>query len=270
MLRRRMASRRIVECGRVEVKGAVVRFKERGTLEASDRNLGELERVFVRTTPSPELRLFADLIFAGHVFRVWQDQSLINYKEFLEKVAFAGPENFRSFVRYVTQASPDTILDATSRNYADAAAPAERFVNKDELADYDRALTRGDAAAAARRAPAAAAAAAGTEPSTAEKQKAVEAAWQEMAPALEEDPAADTQRVGKLLGGALLALGVILGAGALRVLLHVMSLNEEKRSTAFVGVVAAGGLAAVAFLALGVIYLRRASEAGQRSRVSRR
>lgn len=260
-------ARRIVECGRVEVRGAVVRFKERGTLEASDRNVADLERVYVRTTPSPELRVFVDLIFAEDVFRVWQDASLLNYKDFLEKVAFAGPENFRAFVRHVTTASPDTLLDATGRAYVGGGAP-ERFLNRDERSDYDRALARGDATPAARQQPRASVPAAPPAAvSPLEAKKAVEAAWQEMAPALVENDATDAQGLGRIFGGALLMLGLVLGAGALRVLVHLLSLQEERRAAAFLGVVAAGGLASVAFVVLGAIYLRRGGTAG--SRVSR-
>ena len=179
-------SRRIIDSGRLEMKGAEVRFKQKGTLEAFDRNIADLERVFVRSTAAPNIRLFADFVFPHEVFRVWQDATLVNYKEFLEKVELAGLENFRALLRHATQASAGETLDATSRAFSEGSALPERFVNKDEHDDYDRALARGESTGAKGvpkpRPPA---------PAAAKMKAEVEAAWEEMAPLLAAEEKSD-------------------------------------------------------------------------------
>jgi hypothetical protein len=257
-------SRRIVDCGRAEVKGALVRFKQKGTLEAFDRNFAELERVFVRSTPAPDIRLFADFVFPGDVFRVWQDSTLVNYKEFLSKVELAGLENFRSMVGYVTQAAPDR-LDATSRAFADKSGAPDRFVNKDELADYDRALARGDATFAERR-PVPAAARVAPERG---KQAAVEAAWKELAPQLAEQEKAERggQNVAPIAGAVLIALGVAtatLVVLAFRGTMRWQQAHPDESTGSSMAVFAGGGVLALGFLLVGMLYLYRASKAARK------
>lgn len=257
-------SRRIVDSGRVEVKGAQVRFKQKGTLEAFDRNLAELERVFVRSTPAPDIHLFADFVFPQNVFRVWQDSTLVNYKDFLEKVELAGLENFRSMIRYVTQAAPDT-LDTTSRAFVEKSGPPDRFVNKDELADYDRALARGDASPAERR-PAAAI----PERETSKKQAAVEAAWEELAPALAEHEKADrgSTSVAPLAGAVLIMLGLataFLVIVSFRNALRWQQVHPDRSIASSMIVFAGGGALAIAFLLLGALYVHRASKAAAKT-----
>lgn len=245
--------RRIVDTGRVEVKGAVVRFKQKGTLEASDRNLAELERVLVRATPSPELRTFADLVFPHEVFRVWQDSTLVNYKDFLDKVELAGIGNFRSMLAHLTRAAPETALDATSRAFVDSAGPPERFVNKDELADYDRAVGRGGEAPA--RGARTAATRSEAQPGTAERRAAAEAAWEELAPSLAESETTRTASLAPIAGGAFLALALITAVLSVRLLMAVQRM--ERIPAPFAGAIAGSAAIALLFFIGGVIYLRR-------------
>ena len=256
-------SRRIVECGRIEVKGAVVRFKQKGTLEASDRNLADLEKLFVRATPSPELRLFADFVFAGDVFRVWQDSTLVNYKDFLEKVELAGIGNFRAMLRHVTRADPERSLDATSRAFAEGRGNAERFVNKDELADYDRALARGDAAPGARRPARVSTAGGGTatpapERETSRKRAAAEEAWAKLAPQLAAEEQADrgTQNLAPIAGATLLLVSLLTAGLVGRAYVYVRAEFTTVPSKLYVAL-ALGALIALAFFLGGVLYLRR-------------
>lgn len=245
-------SRRIVDTGRVEMKGAEVRFKQKGTLEAFDRNIADLERVFVRSTPSPDIHLFADFVFPHEVFRVWQDSTLVNYKDFLEKVDLAGIENFRSMVGYVTQAAAPEALDATSRDFAGKRGPPERFVNRDELGDYDRALARGENSPTSRKPAPSREQAAGHQ-----KAQAVEEAWKELAPQLAAVESQARVRSGPIAGAVLIGLGIVTALFVGRAFLHFRAQQFERTSPAIVGVFAAGGVLALAFLVMGAVYLRR-------------
>ena len=257
-------SRRIIDTGRVEVKGAELRFKQKGTLEAFDRNVADLERVYVRSTPSPDIRLFTDFVFAGDVFRVWQDSTLINYKDFLEKVEMAGLENYRGFLRYTTRAAGPELLDPTSRSFAESNAPPERFVNKDELSDYDRALTRGDAAAPARGA-AKTATRVSNETNTAAKRAVIEQAWNEMAPQLAEEEQAGRQDSANLVpmaGMLLVFLGTAIALFVIRAFRTALAVERARdMDSTSKGVFVVGGLVALAFLVMGGLYLVRASRA---------
>lgn len=247
-------SRRIIDSGRLEMKGAEVRFKQKGTLEAFDRNLAELERVFVRSTAAPNIRLFADFVFPHEVFRVWQDATLVNYKEFLEKVELAGLENFRALLRHATKASAGETFDATSRAFSEGSPP-ERFVNKDEHDDYDRALARGESTGA-KGAPKARP----PEPAAVKKKAEVEAAWQEMAPLLAAEEKSDSsgQNLAPIAGITFIAVGAVTAILMLRAYVYVRSLEAfADNSARFLAPIAGGGALAIAFFVIGGIYLRR-------------
>lgn len=259
-------SRRIVDSGRMEIRGAQIRFKQKGTLEAFDRNVADLQRVFVRSTPAPDIRLFADFVFESDVFRVWQESTLVNYKEFLEKVEFAGLENFRALMRYTTRAGGPDLLDPTSRAFAESNAPPERFVNKDELGDYDHALSRGDAAAPGRgivKTPAATAASADRD--RAAQRAAVEEAWNQLAPQLaaeEQKTREEAKGVVPLAGGMLVLLGLVtatLVIQSFRNALRIQAANPDAGRASVTLVFVVGGLIAMGFLLLGGVYLVRAS-----------
>lgn len=253
-------SRRIVDTGRLELKGAEVRFKQKGTLEAFDRNFADLERVFVRSTAAPNIRLFADFVFPHDVFRVWQDATLVNYKEFLEKVELAGLENFRAMIRHATRAGSDQILDATSRAFAASSGPPERFVNKDELDDYDRALARGESAGSAK----GAAKPRPPEPETAKKKAQVEEAWNELAPILaaEEKSDAAGQNLAPIAGVTFLAVGVVTALLMVRAFVWVRGLDRfDGNELRFLAPIAGGGVVSIVFLVMGALYLRRGTVA---------
>ena len=248
-------SRRIVDTGRLELKGAEVRFKQKGTLEAFDRNLADLERVFVRSTAAPNIRLFADFVFPEDVFRVWQDATLVNYKDFLEKVELAGLENFRAMVRHSTKAGHGDVLDATSRAFAERAGPPERFVNKDELDDYDRALARGESTGAKGvpkpRLP---------EPETAKKKAQVEEAWKELAPLLAAEEKADGagKNLAPIAGVSFIAVGLVTAVLMARAYFWVRSLDKfADNQMRFLAPIAGGAALSIAFVLIGALYLRR-------------
>jgi len=263
-------SRRIIDSGRLEMKGAEVRFKQKGTLEAFDRNLAELERVFVRSTAAPNIRLFADFVFPHEVFRVWQDATLVNYKEFLEKVELAGLENFRALLRHATKASAGETFDATSRAFSEGSPP-ERFVNKDEHDDYDRALCRSESREAGGVPRGAAARGESTgakgapkarppEPVAVKKKAEVEAAWEEMAPLLAAEEKSDTtgQNLAPIAGITFIAVGAVTAILMLRAYVYVRSLEAfADNSARFLAPIAGGGALAIAFFVIGGIYLRR-------------
>ena len=256
-------SRRIVDTGRLELKGAEVRFKQKGTLEASDGNLADLERVYVRSTAAPNIRLFADFVFPDHVFRVWQDATLVNYKDFLEKVELAGLENFRALVRHVTKAGSADVLDATSRAFAENAGPPERFVNKDELDDYDRALGRGESTGSKgvpRPRPA--------EPEAAKKKQQVEEAWKELAPLLAEEEKADGtgKNLTPIAGITFIAVGLVTALLMARAYFWVRGLDRcADNQMRFLAPIAGGAALSIAFVLIGALYLRRGTVKTTRS-----
>jgi len=249
--------RRIIEAGRLEVKGAAVRFKEKGTLAASDRNLAELTTVRVRTTPAPSLRLFADFVFPGEVFRIWQDATLINFREFLEKVAPAGPENFRATVAYLTRALPPEGADVTTREFTDGK-PAERFANKDELSLYDRALEGKSGKAAPAPAP----------PPVAESDSAklsrTEDAWRQFEGdiARERTSREESLSSARSLSLLLCVLGLVVVTFSFVLFIranHAAHLDERK--TSLLPITAVGILIGLALGTVGLVYLRRGSGA---------
>jgi len=251
---------RIVDTGRVEVKGASLRFKQKGTLEAFDRNAADLLRVYVRVTPSPDLKLFADFVFPEEIFRVWQESALINYKDFLEKVELVGIDNFRGFLRHVTRALPDSGIDTSSRDFAHKGLPPERFVSKDELADYDKAILAGlaphaaeaNAGAGASATPAARAEAAAL--SEAQKREAAERAWKQFAPEIAAERAARKEQP-PIAAAALTFLGGMLVLASLVAFTRQREIAHDSQIN-LLPMIAIGGVAGLGLLIAGLLYLR--------------
>ena len=243
-----------MEVGRLEIRGAQVRFKNKATLEASDRNLATLVKVLVRVTPTPESRIFADFVFPGEIFRVFQEAALVNYKEFLPKVEFSGIDNFRALVRYTTQALPPEAGDLATFEFASRKAPAERFFTKDEMAAYEAAIVAGSAPPA--RAPAQADAAVPLQPADdAARKAAAEQAWKRFAIELAAEKQKEPRNEPAIAGAALAALGAALILGSLIALTKSRQLPENAPNV--LPFIALGAILGMAFVILGLVYLRR-------------
>ncbi len=243
-----------VEVGRLEIRGAQVRFKNKATLEASDRNLATLVKVLVRVTPTPESRIFADFVFPGEIFRVFQESALVNYKEFLPKVEFSGIDNFRALVRYATQALPSDGGDLATLEFASRNAPAERFFTKDEMTAYETAIVAGSAPPA--RAPAQADATAPLPPDgEAARKAAAEQAWKRFAVELAAEKQKEPGKEPVIAGAALASLGAALILGSLIALTKTRHLPENAPNV--FPFIALGAILGMAFVILGLIYLRR-------------
>ncbi len=247
--------KRIVEAGRLELKGAGARFKQKGTLEAFDRNLASLRHVRVRQTPAPRLAIFADFEFEDAVFRVWQDSTLIPYKDFLEKVEPMGLANFRAMIGYATRALSGNDLATTEFV---AGKPPERFATNGELAAYDEAMAAGGAS------PAAPAPAAKVAPPERAKEKVVAEAWQTFAGEIRKEQA-ESRRVSPLPGFALVVMGLTFGAISALTMRRAIWIPEgaKGRGATFL-FVALGFLFSLALLVTGFVFLRRAAASATR------
>lgn len=263
---------RVVEIGRVEVKGAAARLKQKGTLEAHDVNLADLRRVYVRVTPSPELRLFADLVFTHErVFRFWQDVTLVNYRDFLEKVELTGVDNFRALVRHATKVSPEKLLDAASREFAFDGRNAERFVSREEMGEYESAILAGASPAprptpAAAGAPATVPAAAGpaVEMSEAERKIATETAWVRFTAQVAAERA-ERAREPKFAALAVTGMGMLILAMSMVAFLREQFIHAHGISTKQINglpLIAIGAIAGLVMVGAGLLFLRRAQLAG--------
>lgn len=236
--------KRIVDAGRLEIRGADARFKEKGTLEAFDRNLAKLVRVRVRQTPAPKLALFADFEFDDAVFRVWQESTLIPYKEFLENVQPAGLANFRAMIGYVTRALAEN--DLATKEFA-GGRPPERFATNQELADYDAAISDGKAPRA--RAPVVA--------PVAPKERVVDEAWKQFASDIEKERA-ENRRVSPLPGFTLLVMGMTFGLMSVITLSRAVRIEEETRGRGATFLFVILGLVfSLALLVAGAVFVRR-------------
>ena len=240
--------RKLIDAGRLELKGAAARFKSRGTLEAFDRNLGDLGKIRARMTPAPDLKLFVDVEFPGDVFRVWQESTVVNYRDFLDKVEFSGIDNFRALIRHLTTAVGETGHDAATREFAEKKAPPERFVSADELAAYDAAITGAKVPASAAALPVAPSA------TELEKKRAAEIAWKKFAveAAVEKRDPPNTA----LLGGLVLA-----AFGALMMVVSVLALAQSRGlpedAPNVYPIIAVGLALGLTSVIAGVLFMRR-------------
>lgn len=254
--------RKLIETGRAEFRGAAVRFKERGTLEAHDRNLADLSRLRVRMTPAPQLETFADFEFTDAVFRVHQQSTVINYKEFLERVEFAGLANFRAMVRHASRALPEGEQDLATKAFAETNGAAERFANRDELAAYDAAVTRGARAARVSAVHALPddvdvplALAAAPPAGTTDAQRMAEMAFQRMAVGLAREEAADRPGRSPVAGLSVVALGAMVMMASMAALLRSRNLPEGAPNV--LPLVAIGLAAGLGLAILGMVYVSR-------------
>lgn len=244
--------RKLIDAGRLELKGAAARFKSRGTLEAFDRNLAHLDKVRVRMTPAPELKLFADVEFPDEVFRIWQETTVVNYKEFLDKVEFSGLENFRALARHLTRAVGESGHDAATREFAEKKAPPERFVSPEEFEAYDAAVTGKPFPTPSRLPVPVAVAGPAAVPGT--DKRAAEQAWKrfavEAAAAKREDPN------GALLGGAVLsAFGALMMMVSVVALMRARKLPEDAPNV--FPLLAVGLALGMALVLAGILFMRR-------------
>ena len=230
----------------MELRGADARFKQKDTLEAHDRNLAGLAKVLVRVTPSPELKLFADFIFAEEIFRVWQEATLVNYKEFLPKVEFSGLDNFRALVRYGSRALPGG--DTATREFYEQNKPPERFLSKEEMALYEAAVLAGTAPPAR----------GGDIPlsasTTLEKKAIAEREWKKFAVELAQVRAERPDN-------SIAAGGTLAVLGAMIVLVSVVALQRARHlpegAPRVYPLIALGAMIGMALLVFGVAYLRK-------------
>jgi hypothetical protein len=246
--------RRLIESGRLEIKGAGARFKQKGTLQAHDENLAHLTALRARATPLPQAKLFLDFEFESVVFRVWQEATLVSYKDFLEKVEFSGIENFRALVRYAGNALEAGARDAATEEFA-AGKPPERFANTEELALYDEAVRAGTPPPAPMRgvASTAAAPAAGET----ERRARAEAAWTQFSADIERAKSERKRPEAPLIGGMVSFIGVVVMAISLRTWVWTRSWDDTKPQVQ--PLLALGMLTGLALVVVGIVFVRRSA-----------
>jgi hypothetical protein len=245
--------RTIVEIAKAERQQAVLRLKERGTLERHELPLDQIEKIYVRLSPHPQKQILMDFLAQqGAVYRMTQDRTVIDYRSVLPQVAPGGLENFRRFVTEACGWIPEEARDPATVEFGQGARP-EAFTSADELAEYNAFLqgSRRQLPAGHRNVKA---------PSVDPEQLSEQlAALREQEAALTPMPAFN----GRVAGGVLAVMGLLLSGMGVLGLIRVVTSDSTAPQGPLLGGIGIGLVVGMGMAIAGMVMMRRAEEASR-------